>query len=224
MTAINPHNTLAIIPARGGSKSVPRKNIVLLDGRPLIYHTISKAQRSRYISKLVVSTDDEEISAIASGFGAEVIMRPAELATDEARTEPVLIHVLNMLRDRDGYRPDIVLTLEPTSPLRSADLIDRCVEELAGSGADAVITVVGTSALVGRVVENSHFQYLVPNQPRRRQEREPMYRESSTVYATKTEVLRKTNSVTTQNKHGWNSSEVCTSSTFSPHRCVYVPR
>lgn len=195
MTAINPHDTLAIIPARGGSKSVPRKNIVLLDGRPLIYHTISEAQRSRYISKLVISTDDEEISAIASGFGAEVIMRPAELATDEARTEPALIHVLDKLRDHDGYRPDIVLTLEPTSPLRSAALIDRCVEELSKSGADAVITVVNTSALVGRIIENDHFQYLIPNQPRRRQEREPMYRESSTVYATKTEVLRKTNSV-----------------------------
>ena len=195
MPKIDPHNTLAIIPARGGSKSVPRKNIALLNGKPLIYYTIAEAKNSRYVSKFVVSTDDEEIAGIASGFGAEVIMRPAEMATDEARTEPALIHVLEVLKDREGYRPDIVLTLEPTSPLRSAALIDRCVEMLAESDADAVITVVETSALVGRIAEDARFKYLIPNQPRRRQERELMYRESSTVYATKTEVILKTNSV-----------------------------
>ena len=174
---------------------MPRKNIADLNGRPLIYYTIVEAQKSRYISKLVVSTDDVEIAAIASDFGAEVIMRPAELATDDARTEPALIHVLDVLDEREGYRPGIVLTLEPTSPLRSAALIDRCVESVAESDADAVITVVETSALVGRVSGDSSFQYLVPDQPRRRQEREPMYRESSTVYATRTEALLKTNSV-----------------------------
>ena len=174
---------------------MPRKNIADLNGRPLIYYTIVEAQKSRYISKLVVSTDDVEIAAIASDFGAEVIMRPAELATDDARTEPALIHVLDVLDEREGYRPGIVLTLEPTSPLRSAALIDRCVESVAEPGADAVITVVETSALVGRVSGDSRFHYLVPDQPRRRQEREPMYRESSTVYATRTEALLKTNSV-----------------------------
>ncbi len=186
---------LGVVPARGGSKSIHKKNIAPLLGHPLIYYTISEARKSRYIERLVVSTDDEEIAQVSQGFGAEVLMRPSEYATDNARTELALIHVLNTLKELEGYEPDIVLTLEPTSPLRSVRLIDSCVEVFSETDADAVISVAENSALVGRVLPDGHFQYLIPNQARRRQDRQPLYRESSTLYATRTEALMKTGSV-----------------------------
>lgn len=186
---------LGVIPARGGSKSIPRKNIAPLAGRPLIHYTIVGARKSRHIDRLVVSTDDAEIATVARESGAEVVMRPAEYAADMAPTELALIHVLDTL-EADGYVPDIVLTLEPTSPMRTHRLIDRCVEKFLASDADSVISVAECSPLVGRIVDaQGRFEYLVPDQRRRRQDREPLYRESSTVYATRARTLRERGSV-----------------------------
>jgi CMP-N,N'-diacetyllegionaminic acid synthase len=186
--------TIGVIPARGGSKGIPRKNIRDLFGMPLIYFSIVEALKSTHLSRIIVSTDDEEISEISREYGADVIIRPAEYSTDEARTELALIHVIETLKQDEGYEIDAVVTLEPTSPLRTANLIDRCVEALMSTDADAVISVVQTSALVGRIIED-RFDYLIKNQPRRRQERAPLYRESSTVYATMVDTLFETRSV-----------------------------
>jgi YrbI family 3-deoxy-D-manno-octulosonate 8-phosphate phosphatase len=122
---------LALIPARGGSKSIPRKNLRLLAGYPLIAYSIAAAKQSRCIDRTILSTDDEEIARIAQSFGAEVpFLRPLEYALDSSPDYPVFDHALRWLEDNQGYRPDIVVQLRPTSPLRPPDCVDRAIETL----------------------------------------------------------------------------------------------
>lgn len=120
---------LALIPGRGGSKGMPRKNIRLLAGKPLIAHSIIAAKQSRYIDRVIVSTDDDEIAAVAGEYGAEVpFLRPKELAGDLTPDYPVFEHCLDWLEARDNYRPDIVVHLRPTGPLRTPRQIDEAIE------------------------------------------------------------------------------------------------
>lgn len=118
---------LAIIPARGGSKRLPRKNIKKLAGKPLISYSIEHAKASRYISRFLVSTDDKKIKQVAQKWQSEVMDRPAHLAKDKTSTEDVVLHVLDKLRKKENYRPDIVLCLPPTSPLRKPEDIDNAI-------------------------------------------------------------------------------------------------
>jgi N-acylneuraminate cytidylyltransferase len=185
---------LAVIPARGGSKSIPLKNIKPLAGKPLLAYTIETAKQSRYLDRCVVSTDHDDIAKVAAVYGAEVIHRPPEYATDKAPTELALLHAVGTL-GQAGYRPDYVVTLEPTSPLRSAGLIDRCIElAMKRTEADCVMTVIETRKCYGRILDG-RFEYLFPDQPRRRQDRTPLYEESSTVYVTRTSTLERHRSV-----------------------------
>lgn len=119
---------LAIIPARGGSKGVPKKNIRPLAGKPLIAYSIEQAKESKYISRVIVSTESEEIAEVARKWGAEVIKRPEELARDETPTIDVIIHVLDYLKKEEKYIPNIVVLLQPTSPLRTSEDIDGAIE------------------------------------------------------------------------------------------------
>lgn len=120
----------AVIPARGGSKGIPRKNIADLGGLPLIAWSIRAALASRAIGRVLVSTDDEEIADTARAFGAEVpVLRPRELATDKAVIGPAIEHLLSHLLQAEGYRPDFVATLYPTSPFRSPETLDFLVEQ-----------------------------------------------------------------------------------------------
>lgn len=185
---------LGIVPARGGSKEAPGKNLRLLAGEPLIVHTLRTARQARLLDRLVVSTDDATIAAVAEAEGVEVVVRPPELAADDSPTEDALLHVLDELAGRGEPEPEYVVTLEPTSPLRTARLIDDCVRLALEQGADAVITVAETRENYGRLV-GGHFGFLFPGAARRRQDREPLYRESSTVYVTRTSGLRATRSV-----------------------------
>lgn len=122
---------MAIIPARGGSKGLPRKNIRLLCGKPLIAWTIKEALRSRFITRVIVSTDDKEIAQVAKKYGAEVpFMRPVDIAQDLSTDIEFIIHALETLRDDENYEPDIILRLAPTSPLRTSKDIDQCIEHL----------------------------------------------------------------------------------------------
>lgn len=133
---------LAIIPARGGSKSVPRKNIMLLAGKPLIAYTIEEAKKSKYINRIIVSTDDEEIAKIANQLGAEVpFLRPKELAEDFVPDLLVFKHALIWLEENEGYRPEIIVHLRPTAPLRRVEHIDKGIEMLLNSDADSVRSV-----------------------------------------------------------------------------------
>jgi CMP-N,N'-diacetyllegionaminic acid synthase len=138
---------LGLIAARGGSKGVPRKNIKLLAGEPLIAYTIREARKSRYVTRLIVSTDDEEIARIARGYGAEVpFMRPVELALDHVTDLPVSQHCLTWLREHENYQPEIVVHLRPTAPLRTVVHIDQGIELLLNSPeADAVRSVCPAS-------------------------------------------------------------------------------
>jgi CMP-N,N'-diacetyllegionaminic acid synthase len=119
---------LAVIPARGGSKSIPRKNLRLLAGKPLIVHSIEQARQSAAITRVIVSTDDEEIARIARQHGAEVpFLRPVELAQDETPDLPVFQHALRWLQDHEGYHPDLVVHLRPTTPTRRVETMDRAI-------------------------------------------------------------------------------------------------
>ena len=133
---------LAVITARSGSKGLPGKNLRLLNGRPLIGHTIDTARASRAFDRVIVSTDDEAIAAGARFLRAEVpFMRPAELAQDETPHLPVLQHAVQWLRENERYEPDAVMLLQPTSPLRTVTHIRESIALLERSGADSVVSV-----------------------------------------------------------------------------------
>jgi N-acylneuraminate cytidylyltransferase len=137
-------DVLALIPARGGSKSVPRKNIRPLAGHPLIAYSIAAGLAARGVGRVVVSTDDEEIAAIARACGAEVpFLRPSELAADDTPDLPVVEHALAWLAENEGFRPAVIVQLRPTSPLRPIGLVDQGIDILrAHPDADCVRAVV----------------------------------------------------------------------------------
>ncbi len=125
---------LGLIPARGGSKGVPGKNIKEIYGKPLIAWTIIRAKESELIDKIVVSTDSDEIAKVSEQYGAFVLKRPAILATDTASTQDVMVHAL------EAYPSDVVVLLQPTSPFRSFGLIDECIKEFKEGGFDSLAT------------------------------------------------------------------------------------
>lgn len=119
---------IAVIPARGGSKRLPRKNILPLKGKPLIVYSIEQALETASISRVIVSTDDSETASIAEAAGAEVpFIRPGELATDTTPTGPVLEHAVAFLEERENYWIDAIVTLQPTCPLRTPDEIEEAI-------------------------------------------------------------------------------------------------
>ena len=135
-------NILGIIPARGGSKSVPRKNIAPVGGKPLIAWTIEVAHASEELARVVVSTDDAEIADVARRWGAEVpFMRPADLAQDDTPGVLPLLHAVSWLEEHEGYCPDYVMLLQPTSPLRTEDDIKAAVKLAQERSADSVVSV-----------------------------------------------------------------------------------
>jgi N-acylneuraminate cytidylyltransferase/CMP-N,N'-diacetyllegionaminic acid synthase len=134
--------TVVVIPARGGSKGVPHKNIVDLAGKPLIAYTIQAALKSKNSQRVIVSTDDVKIAEVAKSYGAEVpFLRPAELAKDDTPSLLVIQHAVKYLEENEGHKVDVVVVLQPTSPLRSEKYIDEAIEKLLRTGADSVVTV-----------------------------------------------------------------------------------
>lgn len=133
-------NVLAIIPARGGSKGIKQKNIRPLLCKPLIEYSIIASLHSHAIRKTIVSTDDAEIAEISINAGAEIINRPEQLATDEAKSIDVIFHCLEILKKK-RYVPEILLLLQPTSPCRSSEDIDTAIDLFIKSGADSVVSV-----------------------------------------------------------------------------------
>jgi len=185
---------LAIIPARGGSKGIPRKNLALLGGKPLVVWTIEAARHAQLVGRVVVSTEDAEIAEVARETGAEVIPRPAELAQDTTHTEPVLVHALEYLRRREGYVPEVVVLLQPTAPLRGSKVIDRGLRLLAETGCDCVLGVapIQNAHLQGEIGENGEWR------PEYRygerlfsQEARPKYSENGALHIFRREVLER---------------------------------
>ncbi len=133
---------LGIIPARGGSKGIQRKNVKLLHGKPLLAYTTKSALGSKRLSRVILSTDDAEIAEIGLGLGVEVpFIRPSELASDSAPTFQVVMHAVEYM-ENSGFKFDAICLLQPTNPLRRAEDIDMCVELLEASGGDSVISIL----------------------------------------------------------------------------------
>lgn len=182
---------LAVIPARGGSRGIPRKNLQLVGGRPLVVHSVEAALDARLVDRTVVSTDDPEIAAVARAAGAEVVERPAELASDTAPTEPTLEHAVTVVESR-GASVGLVVLLQPTSPRRPRGLVDRCIERLRAERADSLLTVCRTHAFFwrrrGTGVEAS---YDYQRRPRRQDipESDVWFRENGSVYVTRRDLL-----------------------------------
>jgi N-acylneuraminate cytidylyltransferase len=148
---------LALIPARGGSKGIPRKNIRDFAGYPLVAWSIAAGLQARSVTRLIVSTDDEEIAAVSRRYGAETpFLRPAELAQDKTPDLPVFEHALKWLEEIEGYKPDVVVQLRPTSPIRPRDCVDGAVQLLLGHPrADCVRGVVPAG-------QNPHKMWRIP--------------------------------------------------------------
>lgn len=164
---------LGVTPARGGSKGIPRKNIKVLNGKPLIAWTIEAALASRSLDRYVVSTEDPEIAAVARQYGAEVLDRPAELATDEAMTLDVLQHVVTEIP------AETVVLLQATSPIREPGLIDRCLAQFHANKPDSLAT-----GFVCRYVEYGKGHL-------RRQEIPGFFYDDGNVYVIRGDLLRK---------------------------------
>lgn len=194
---------LAIIPARGGSKGIPHKNIKELCGHPLIYYSIKAGQDSKYVTRTVLSTEDELIKQKAIECGCEVIDRPMELAHDTTMTVPVMMHVLDELEKKENYIPDAVVLLQPTCPLRNAEKLDKFIKfyldnlEKGFDSAFAVFKRGITHALWRQIPGKNEFEamYDYRNRPRRQDtdRHYPMYGETGSGYICKTDVMRKVN-------------------------------
>ena len=188
---------LSIIPARGGSKGVPRKNIKNLNGKPLIAWTIESSKNSKCIDRLIVSTEDKEISEISQKYGAEVpFLRPDEFSKDDTPGIEPIIHVINYMKNNHNYYPDYVMALQCTSPLRNEKHIDEAIELiLSNENADSLISVteVEHTPYWNKLIDDkgflSDFIKYDKSKLSRRQDFEKVYRLNGAIYIAKTDML-----------------------------------
>ena len=194
---------LGFIPARGGSKGIPDKNIIDLCGKPLIEYTYEAAEKSRYLSRIVLSTDSDKIAKTAQLHEKiEVMMRPTELAQDDTKTSDVIFHMLKTLKEKEDYVPDYIVILQPTSPLRSVEDIDACLQMLLENlDVDSVVSVqkVPHNFIPEKLMVLEHGQLKFYNDNgslyTTRQELPHYYaRNGAAVYAFKTSVFYETGS------------------------------
>jgi len=180
-------SVVAVIPARGGSKGVPGKNLRPVGGIPLVTRAVASARSSRFIDRVIVSTDDPFITAVADDAGAEVFGRPASLATDHASSESALMHVLDTL-PKD---PDVLVFLQATSPFIDTDALDEAIDRVLGGAEDVVFSAVQSHAFLWRLGTggargvNHDAAYR-----QRRQDRAPEYRETGAFYVMRAQGFR----------------------------------
>lgn len=200
---------LVVIPARGGSKGIPKKNIALLAGKPLLEYTIEAALDSKINADIVVSTDAEDIAEVAKKYSVEVIRRPDEIATDQSSTEETLIHALDYMNKKYGKEYEAVITMQPTSPFRTAQTIKQFLNayETRDTSCDALLTLSEDRTDFWIRNADGLFCRLYPDAPRRRQERMPLYRENSCLYITEKNALLQTRSVLGNKADGFIISE-----------------
>lgn len=187
---------LAIIPARGGSKGIPGKNIYPLAGKPLLAWTVAAALKSKYIDRVVVSSDDDKILTVAKKFGAEPIRRPKAISGDKAPFNKLIYHALDHLKNKEKYMPDILIYLQPTSPLRESKDIDKALSLLKGEVTSVIgMYEVDNKFLKSFVVDrkghvkgaaNDQFPFM------NRQELPKTYMPNGAIYAIKTEIFLRT--------------------------------
>lgn len=181
---------LGITLARGGSKSVPRKNIRPILGVPLIGYTIGEALRSRFITRYIVSTDDDEIRQVSLKYGADApFLRPSEYSTDTASSVAALQHAVNWVEREEGEKYDYVIELMCTNPLKTVDDIDSCIEKIISTGADSVIAVHRIEdhhpIRIKQIIDDRIVDFCLPERPEtRRQDLIPnAYVRSGSIYA-----------------------------------------
>lgn len=181
---------LAVIPARGGSKGLPKKNIRILCGKPLIAWTIEAALGADFVSRTVVTTEDKKIAEIAEEYGAEVIKRPKELATNTTLIQPVLEHTLEFLEQKEDYRPEAIILLNPTSPLRNSQHIDQALHKFLHGVADTLLSVFPSVVCLWekRAYGTYRANYDFKNKARR-QDMTPQLQENGAIYIARRKFL-----------------------------------
>jgi CMP-N-acetylneuraminic acid synthetase len=186
---------LGVIPARGGSKGILNKNLALVGGRPVLAYTADAVRQSARLTRAIVSTDDEKIADAARSLGLDVpFLRPSSLAADDTPMLPVLSHALDALKS-DGFAADVVVLLQPTSPLRRGEHIDAAIDLLEASGADSVVSVVEVPhqfnpVSVMRVDGNRLHPFLEGSSVTRRQDKPRLYaRNGPAVLAVRADVI-----------------------------------
>ena len=194
---------LAIIPARGGSKSVPGKNIRELNGKPLIAYTIEAAKKIEdKFHRIIVSTDDEKIGKISKDYGADVpFIRPNHLAEDKTPTYPVLQHAVHFVEKQDSINIDLIMLLQPTAPFRTTEDILNCLQLSQSSNTDSVISVVQVFShhpILMKKIENNrllHFSIEEKEGTPRQLYKPPAYMRNGAIYVTKRDTLIEKNSI-----------------------------
>ena len=200
---------IGLITARGGSKSIPRKNIRLLAGKPLIAWTIEAALQSDGLSRVIVSTDDEEIAGVSRKWGAEVpFMRPAELAQDDSAHIPVLIHAIEWLEQVEGTTVDYLMLLQPTSPLRICQDIELAIELALDKNADSVISVCEASThpyFTRRITSDGKLRDFVPKPDGylRRQVLPPAYAWNGAIFLVRRDILIEKQTIETEHTYAY---------------------
>lgn len=191
------HNAVAIIPARGGSKRIPNKNVVDVNGKPLIAYTIQCAEKSKFLGKnIFVSTEDSKIAKVSKKFGAQVIKRPKKLASDKAATLPVLKHAVSVL-EADGIEFDTVVLLQPTSPFRKVETLDLGISKLWSNWKNmaAIFSVKQTRfpPLWLLKITGNKLKFIYPNDFKkiRGQDLQKTYEIDGCLYVFKKELLKK---------------------------------
>lgn len=192
---INNKSILAIIPARGGSKGIPRKNIKPLNGKPLIGYTIEEALKSKYIDRIIVSTEDSEIAELSRRCGAEVpFLRPKELAEDSTPGMDPILHCIDWLEVNDNYQPAYIVCLQCTSPFRKSYQVDDAIEILVNNNGDSIVSVCESEVSpywMKKIKDGKICSFLdnidfIP----RRQELPIVYRLNGGIYIAKTDLLK----------------------------------
>lgn len=210
---MNETTTIAVIPARGGSKGIPRKNIAMVAQKPLIAWTIQAAQSSQYLSQIIVSTEDEEIARVAQQWGAKVpFLRPPELSRDDTPSIDPILHAVSWLEKQENCSPTYIMLLQPTSPLRTAYDIDTAIEIAYQQQVDSVVSVTPSHHhpyWCKRVTETGKLTDFLNLEKAytRRQDLPPAYALNGAIYLVRREVLLQKKTFYTDNTYAYSMPE-----------------